>query len=126
MSGNVARWDMSASQQGAPEQVFVANTDFVPGAEIVEVLGVVRGNTVRAKHLGRDIAAVLKSIIGGEIKGYSELMTEAREEALSRMQEEAAGLGADAVVNVRFETSDISGAMAELLAYGTAVRLESV
>lgn len=116
---------MSASQQVDPERIFIANTDFVAGAEVAEVLGVVRGNTVRAKHIGRDIAAVLKSIIGGEIKGYSELMTEAREEALSRMQEEAAGLGANAVVNVRFETSDISGAMAELLAYGTAVRLES-
>jgi uncharacterized protein YbjQ (UPF0145 family) len=89
----------------------------------VELCGLVQGNTIRAKHVGRDIAASLKNIVGGELKGYTELLTEARREALERMMAQAQQLRADAVVNVRFSTSAITQGAAELYAYGTAVRL---
>lgn len=99
----------------------VVNTETVPGATIVEVKGLVQGNTVRAKHVGRDIAATFKNIVGGELKGYTELLVEARREALSRMMAQAEELGANAVVSVRFATSSIASGAAELYAYGTAV-----
>jgi len=101
----------------------LSNTDTVAGSEVVETLGVVRGNTVRARNAGRDFTQSLRNITGGELKGYTELLTDAREEALERMIEEAETLGADAVVNVRFTTSSIADTGAEILAYGTAVRL---
>ena len=102
--------------------MIVVSTEVIPGYETVEVKGMVQGNTVRSKHMGRDIAAGLKNLVGGELKGYTELLQDARKEALSRMQEEAQALGANAVVNVRFSTSSISQRAAELFAYGTAVR----
>ncbi len=102
--------------------MIVTNTESVPGREIVEILGVVRGNTVRAKHVGRDILAGLKGIVGGEIHGYTELLGEARDQAFSRMVEQAEQLGADTVVSVRFVTSMVAQTMSEMLAYGTAVK----
>ena len=102
----------------------LANTDFIPGYQIQEVLGLVLGNTVRAKHIGRDIIAGLKSIVGGEIQEYTEMLSDARKEALNRMINEAKKLKADAVINVRFMTSQTMGGAAELLAYGTAVKLK--
>jgi uncharacterized protein YbjQ (UPF0145 family) len=105
--------------------MIVVNTEFVPGREIVDVLGLVQGNTIRAKNVGRDIAAGLKNLVGGELKGYTELLTEARRQALERMMAQANQLGADAVVNVRFTTSAVSAGAAELYAYGTAVTLNA-
>ncbi|MEM6681419.1 MAG: YbjQ family protein [Pseudomonadota bacterium] len=102
----------------------ITNTEQVPGFEVAEHLGMVQGSTVRAKHVGRDIMAGLKNIVGGELRGYTELMEDARGEAIRRMQSQAAALGADAVVNVRLATSTITQGAAELLAYGTAVKLK--
>ena len=104
--------------------VILTNTESVPGRRVVEAYGVVSGSTVRAKHIGRDIMAGLKNIVGGELKGYTELLGEARREAVARMVEEARSVGANAVVNVRFATSSVAQGAAELFAYGTAVRLE--
>ena len=101
----------------------LTNTDFIPGYEIKEALGLVLGNTVRAKHLGKDIMAGLKNIVGGEIQEYTDLLADARKETLNRMVNEAKKLGADAVINVRFMTTQTMGGAAELLAYGTAVKL---
>jgi len=101
--------------------VIVVNTEFIPGKQIVEVKGLVQGNTVRAKHVGRDIAASFKNLVGGELKGYTELLVEARREALQRMLAQAQQLGANAVVNVRFATSSVTAGAAELYVYGTAV-----
>lgn len=106
--------------------MIVTTTEFVPGYEIEEVLGVVFGNTVRAKHIGKDILAGLKNIVGGEIEEYTEMLRDARTEALNRMVNEAKKLGADAVVNVRFTTSQTMAGAAELPAYGTAVKLRAV
>lgn len=103
--------------------MLVTTTECVPGREIREVLGVVKGNTIRARHLGSDIGATLKSLVGGEIKGYVKAVSAARDEAYERMVKEAEDLGADAVVNVRFTTSQIMDGAAEILAYGTAVKL---
>jgi len=100
------------------------NTEFIPGKQIREIKGLVQGNTVRAKHVGRDIVAGLKNIVGGELKGYTELLVESRREALSRMLAQAEELGANAVVNVRFATSSITSGAAELYVYGTAVVVE--
>lgn len=101
-----------------------SNTEDIPGQQIVEFYGVVTGSTVRAKHIGRDIAASLKNFVGGELKGYTELLQEARKEALHRMMEQARSLGANAVINVRFATSSVAQGAAELFAYGTAVKVE--
>jgi len=103
--------------------MIVVNTEGVPGRRIASVLGLVQGNTVRTKHFGRDLAAGLKNIVGGELKGYTELLTEARRQAMERMLAQAQQLGADAVVNVRYTTSAVTGGAAELYAYGTAVKL---
>lgn len=100
--------------------MIVVNTETIPGMDILEMRGIVQGNTVRAKHLGRDIAAGLKNLVGGELSGYTELLTEARREALERMLAQAEQLGANAVVNVRFSTSAVSQGAAEIYAYGTA------
>lgn len=102
----------------------ISNVETIPGKQIVEYLGLVQGSTVRAKHVGRDIMASLKNIVGGELKGYTELLNDARNQALQRMLEQATQLGANAVVNVRFSTSSISQGAAELFAYGTAVLVE--
>ncbi len=104
--------------------MILTNIDSVPGKQIVEHFGLVQGSTIRAKHLGRDFAAGLKNIVGGELKGYTELLQESRAEATSRMVTEARGLGANAIVNVRFTTSSVAQGASEILAYGTAVVVE--
>ena len=104
--------------------MIVTNTETVPGREVSEILGIVRGNSVRAKHIGRDIMAGLKGIVGGEIEGYTELLSDAREESHKRMITSAQSLGADAILNVRFVTSMVAQTMSEMLAYGTAVKLK--
>lgn len=104
--------------------MIMTNVESVPGRKIVEHYGLVSGSTVRSKHFGRDLMAGLKNIVGGELKGYTELLEESRKEAVSRMVAMAAAMGANAVVNVRFSTSSVAAGAAELYAYGTAVRLE--
>lgn len=101
--------------------MIVVNTETVPGQEISQLVGLVQGNTIRAKHLGRDIGAGLKNLVGGELRAYTELMTDARRESMQRMIDQATALGANAIVNVRFTTSQIANGAAELYAYGTAV-----
>ncbi|MFY0674712.1 MAG: YbjQ family protein [Bacteroidia bacterium] len=104
--------------------MIISNTENVAGKEVSETLGVVRGSTVRARNIGRDIFASLKNIVGGEVSEYTRLMADSREEAIYRMKEDASKMGADAIVNVRFTTSAIMQGMAEILAYGTAVKLK--
>jgi len=104
--------------------MIVVSTDRIAGKKVVRTLGIVRGNAVRARHIGKDIQALFRNIVGGEIHEYTKLMAESREQAIDRMVEEARALGADAVVNTRFVTSMIAQGAAELLAYGTAVTLE--
>jgi uncharacterized protein YbjQ (UPF0145 family) len=101
----------------------ITTIDHLPGYQIESVLGVARGSTVRAKHIGRDITAALKNIVGGEIKGYTELLAEGREEAIYRMLDDAKALNADAVIGFRFTTSMVSQAAVEIMAYGTAVKI---
>ncbi|MDK2886124.1 MAG: hypothetical protein PWP54_682 [Thermosipho sp. (in: thermotogales)] len=103
--------------------MIVTTIEHVPGYEVKEVLGIVIGNIVHSKHLGKDIAAAFKTLAGGEIKSYTEMMTEARNKALERMIDEAEKLGADAVIGVRFGSSSVMSGAAEMLAYGTAVKL---
>ncbi len=103
--------------------MMLITSDKIKGKEIKETLGLVRGNTIRAKHIGKDIVAGLRSIVGGEIKEYTEALSEAREAAIKRMIKEAEELGADAIVCVRFTTSQVMAGAAELLVYGTAVKL---
>jgi uncharacterized protein YbjQ (UPF0145 family) len=105
-------------------EMIITNIETVPGKNIVEHFGMVSGNTIRAKHLGRDIMASLKNLVGGEIKSYTKLLQESREQAMGRMIEQARQLGANAIVNVRFSTSSVAQGAAELYAYGTAVRIE--
>lgn len=104
--------------------MILVTTDFVSGKTIKKNLGLVRGNTIRARHLGRDISAFLRNIVGGEIRDYTKMMAESREQALDRMVEEAESLGANAILNVRFTTSMIMQSASEILAYGTAVIVE--
>lgn len=104
--------------------MIVVTTPTVTGKRIVRTLGLVRGNTIRARHLGRDITALLRNMVGGEISEYTKLFAESREQALDRMVEEARSLGANAVVEIRFSTSMVMQAAAELMVYGTAVVLE--
>jgi uncharacterized protein YbjQ (UPF0145 family) len=104
--------------------MLVTNLELVPGRRIVAHYGIVQGSTVRAKHVGKDIFAGLKNIVGGELKGYTELMQEARQEAIDRMIAEAQSMGANAVLNVRFATTSIAAGAAEILAYGSAVQLD--
>ena len=105
--------------------MILCTTDQVPGREIREAIGLVRGNTVRSRHLGRDISAGFKRLVGGEIEEYTKLLAECREQALDRMIAEARARGADAVVGLRFTSSEISAGSAEFVAYGTAVKLSS-
>lgn len=105
-------------------EFLVSNTETIPGKTIVEFYGVVTGSTVRAKHVGKDILAGFKNMVGGELKNYTELLQEARQEAISRMLKQAKAMGANGVINVRFSTSSIAQGAAELFAYGTAVRVE--
>ena len=104
--------------------MLICTTETVTGREIAEVLGVARGNTIRARHIGSDIVAGLRNIVGGEVSEYTKLMGEAREQALDRMVANAEMMGADAVVAMRFTTSMVAQGAAEILAYGTAVRLK--
>lgn len=104
--------------------MLISNIEIIPGKRITKHLGMVQGNTVRAKHAGKDILAGLKNVFGGELKAYTELLTEAREEATERMIEQANAIGANAVINVRFSTSSVAAGAAELFVYGTAVIIE--
>lgn len=104
--------------------MIVTNTEAIPNKEIVEILGIARGSTVRARNIGRDIFAGLKNIVGGEISEYTKLQAQSREEALQRVIKDAESLGADAIVNLRFSTSTIMQGASEILAYGTAVKIK--
>lgn len=104
--------------------MILVSTDNIQGKTIKKTLGLCRGNTIRARHIGRDISAALKNIVGGEIRDYTKMMAEAREQAIDRMVEEAEEMGANAIVNVRFTTSMIMQSASEILAYGTAVVVE--
>lgn len=104
--------------------MIITNIETVPGKTLVEHFGLVSGSTIRAKHIGRDIMAGLKNLVGGELKGYTQLLQESRQQAMDRMVEEARLMGANAIVNVRFSTSSVAQGAAELYAYGTAVRVE--
>jgi uncharacterized protein YbjQ (UPF0145 family) len=104
--------------------MLLSTTDTITGKTIVKHLGLVRGNTIRARHIGRDIMAVLRNIVGGEITDYTKMMAESREQALDRMIESAKELGANAIVQIRFSTSEIMGGASEIMAYGTAVVVE--
>lgn len=104
--------------------MLLSTTDTIVGKKIVKHLGLVRGNTIRARHIGRDILALLRHIVGGEITDYTKMMAESREQALDRMIEKAQELGANAIVQVRFSTSEIMGGASEIMAYGTAVVVE--
>lgn len=104
--------------------MLISNIEEIPGKTIVEHYGLVTGSTVRAKHFGRDLMAGLKNLVGGELKGYTELLEEARNESKERMIAQARELGANAIVNVRFNTSSIAQGASELYIYGTAVRVE--
>lgn len=108
------------------QAMLLSNLENVPEYRIVRHLGLVSGNTIRAKHLGRDIMAGLKNIVGGEIKGYTELLSEARNEAIERMVQRGEELGANAVINIRMSTSSVMSGAAELFAYGTAVVVEPI
>ncbi len=103
--------------------MIIATLDAIPGKNVVEVLGMVRGNTIRARAIGKDIVAGLRTLVGGEIVEYTKMVAESREQALDRMVEEAKQLGADAILGVKFTTSSMMQGAAELLAYGTAVKL---
>lgn len=104
--------------------MIISNMEIIPGKRIQEHLGLVQGSTVRTKHVGRDLMAGIKNIFGGELLGYTELLQEAREEAVGRMKQQAESVGANAILNVRFSTSSVTQGAAELFAYGTAVILE--
>ena len=103
--------------------MIISTTDIIPNKEITETLGVTKGSTVRAKHIGKDIFSGLKSIVGGELEAYTSLLNEAREQAIDRMIIDAQRMGADAIVNVRLTTSSVMDTASEILAYGTAVKL---
>jgi uncharacterized protein YbjQ (UPF0145 family) len=105
-------------------KIALSNIEHFPGYTITKHLGLVQGSTVRAKHIGRDIMAGLKNVVGGELKGYTDLLNESRQEAVDRMIEQASAIGANAVINVRFSTANIAKGAAEILAYGTAVFIE--
>jgi len=104
--------------------MILTTTETIPGKEITEILGVARGSTIRARNIGKDISAALKNIVGGEIKEYTKLMADSREEALSRMIKDAEKYGADAIINIRFTTSMVMTGTSEILCYGTAVKIK--
>ena len=105
-------------------EIIISTIDYIPGREVSEILGIARGSTVRARNIGRDIFAGLKNIVGGEIEEYTKLQAQSREQALQRVVENAEKLGADAVINIRMTTSVIMQGAAEILVYGTAVKLK--
>lgn len=104
--------------------MIIVNTDFVPGKKIVKVLGLAKGNTIRARHVGHDIAAGLKNLVGGEIRDYTKMMAESREQALDRVVQDAEAMGANAIINIRITTSMIMQSASEIMVYGTAVIIE--
>ena len=104
--------------------MIITNLELIPGKRVIKHLGLVQGSTVRSKHVGRDLMAGLKNLFGGELKGYTELLQDAREEATARMVEQATSVGANAILNIRFSTSSIPAGAAELFAYGSAVTLD--
>ena len=104
--------------------MIVTTCEQIAGKRVVKTLGLVKGNTIRARHLGRDIGAAIRNLIGGEVKEYTKLLAEAREQSVDRMKEDAKALGANAIIMARFSTSEIMSGAAELLAYGTAVVVE--
>lgn len=106
--------------------MIITNLEYIPGYTVAGHIGLVQGSSVRSKHAGRDLMAGIKSIFGGELLGYTELLHESREEAIERLTEQARSIGADAVLNVRFSTSSIASGAAEIFVYGSAVKLESV
>ena len=106
------------------EKIILTNIEVIPGKRVVEHFGLVSGSTIRAKHIGRDLMASLKNLVGGELKGYTQLLSESRDQASRRMIRQALNLGANAVINVRFSTSSVAQGAAELYAYGTAVRVQ--
>jgi len=112
-----------ASASIVSEEIIAVSTDYVPGMEIEKVLGIVWGSSIRAKHIGKDIKMAFKHLVGGELTDYADMLEEARKMAFRRMIEKAKALGADAVVNVRFTTSSVMSGAAEMVAYGTAVKL---
>ncbi len=112
------------ASQGASGDILVTNIEIIPGRRIRSHLGIVQGSTVRSKHVGKDLLAGLKNIVGGELTSYTELLQEARDEATQRMVAQAQSVGANAVINVRYSTASITTGAAEILAYGTAVVLE--
>lgn len=120
---NVYDGKMSSFRDLNTGGIVITNVETIPGRQILEVYGLVQGSTIRAKHVGRDMMAGLKNIFGGELKGYTELLQESRNQSIMRMVEQARELGANAIVNVRFTTSSVAQGAAEILAYGTAVRL---
>ena len=103
--------------------MIISTTENIPNKEVIEIIGLVKGNSVRAKNIGRDVFALVKNVIGGEIKAYTELLEESRQEAIDRLIKEAISLNANAVVNIRFTTSMVVEGASEILAYGTAVKL---
>lgn len=111
-------------QEHNEKKILLTNIEAIPGRKIVEHFGLVSGPTIRAKHIGRDLMASLKNLVGGELKGYTQLLSESRDQATRRMIRQAADMGANAVINVRFSTSSVAQGAAELYAYGTAVRVE--
>ncbi len=120
----LAQVSVDTAEEGEGQDMYLSNTEEIPGKQVVEFYGIVSGNTVRAKHIGRDIMAGFKNLVGGELKGYTELLQESRTEAQERMVAQAESMGANAVVNIRFATSSVAQGAAELFAYGTAVRVE--
>jgi len=104
--------------------MLITNLEVFPNKKVIKHMGLVQGSSVRAKHVGRDIMATIKNLFGGELKGYTELLHESREEAMQRMQQQAEAVGANAILNVRFSTSSVAQGAAEIYVYGTAVVLE--
>jgi uncharacterized protein YbjQ (UPF0145 family) len=104
--------------------MIIATTDEIPGRRIIQTIGLIKGNTARARNVGRDILAFAKNVVGGEVLEYTKLIAESREQSIDRMKESAEKLGADAVVGVRFSSTTISGGISEVLVYGTAVKIE--
>ena len=107
------------------ENIIITTGNDIPGKEIIKILGIVKGNTVRTRNIGRDIGASIRSITGGEIKTYSEMTKDARDEAYNRMVNEALQMEADAIIGIRFTTSMVMSGASEMLAYGTAVKIKS-
>ncbi|MFC2172695.1 YbjQ family protein [Acidobacteriota bacterium] len=104
--------------------MIITTTDSIPGKKVTRILGVAKGNTIRSRHVGKDILAIFRNLVGGEVHEYTKMMAETREQALDRMIEDGKEMGADAILMIRFSTSEVMSGAAELLAYGTAVKLE--